>query len=133
MTWEPVFTVEDEYDGNPRSGVANFRGRPHAYDAEFDVVLKRDTRWFYLMEIDGGLRDLAIERWNVFWRWDKDSSRAVSNDPERSAELDRLIGDRLQVDHKAALRRYGEFRVLSDDSSRLYDVRWSESASEPAR
>lgn len=68
MTWECVFTVNDYYDG-PRQGVANFNGKPHAYQSEFSDIEEEYTDRFLLMEIDGSTLSLVMESWEIWLRW----------------------------------------------------------------
>jgi hypothetical protein len=35
MIWCRVYTVNDYYDG-PRPGIADYQGRPHAYESQFN-------------------------------------------------------------------------------------------------
>jgi hypothetical protein len=65
MTWERVYTVSDFWDC-PRSGVANYKGKPHFYEAEFSVVEDDYTGRYWLARIEPNLLLLVLEDWEIW-------------------------------------------------------------------
>ena len=65
-----VHTVDDYYDG-PRGGVADFRGEPHQYRSIYldGPSWHPDEDRFHLTPISRTVRDLAIERFRLWQRW----------------------------------------------------------------
>ena len=62
--WELVHTMTDYYDG-PRKGIADFQGRPHLYESEWDHVVDDDLPAFRLSPIEPAVFSLAIESWRI--------------------------------------------------------------------
>lgn len=88
-SFEPVYTVDDYYDG-PKSGVANYGGQPHFYRS-----LTLDTEeWnpdddrFELSPISSELRDLAVEDFRLWQRWQIALfAGSIPNWPDRTARV----------------------------------------------
>jgi len=127
--------MTDFYDG-PRGGVADFRGRPHAYASLFDESAGySDT--FLLMPIQEELLRLAQEDWQIWLRWERafhageatqDTHPALPPDRARHKELSRLIGDRLVPKPELSLRARAEFRY---PSKQVMEVSWQPCEEEP--
>jgi len=133
MTWERVFTISDYYDG-PRKGVANFGGKPHAFESEFNDIEDYCTDRFFLMEIDQQLLSLVIEDWEIWLRWceafhrgdvDLKSHPALPADRERHNALRLEIGERLLPNRAKSIVKRAHFRPTSKcfDGS---EVQWLE-------
>ena len=129
--WERVFTVTDYHDC-PRSGVVDFHGRPHAYEAEFDASDDNYTARYRLMEIEPALHELALEQWAIWLRWDAmfaaggvsmDSPPALPQDRERYDEITSMIGDRLRPDPAKSVVAVAEFRRTGGGKD-AFEVRW---------
>jgi hypothetical protein len=67
--FERVYTVHDYYD-RPRSGIANFGGRPHYYSCEWDKAADDYADSFTLVSIDEETLDLALEQWAIWKEWE---------------------------------------------------------------
>src|SRR5262245_49135192 len=67
--FECLYTMTDYYDG-PRRGLANFDGRPHAYDAPFSHWDGRYEDLFQLRPVDELTFRLALEQWAIWVRWE---------------------------------------------------------------
>ena len=70
--YQRVHTVTKYYDG-PREGIADFDGRPHAYEAQFDEETDEYTDIFLLSPVPTRLFELAVESWSI---WGRKSSAA---------------------------------------------------------
>ena len=68
---ERVYTIDDWYDG-ARQGVADYRGRPHAYRSLYldSATWDPDEDRFELVPASDEMRDLMIERDALFQRWE---------------------------------------------------------------
>lgn len=126
--FEPVYTVNDYYDG-PRKGVADYQGKPHLFqstrrdfqtgpDGEF-----LDDDIFLLMPIEQSVLELALEDWQIWRRWETASALALASiethpalpqDQSRHREIQRLLEGRLEVDPAKSVRKGAEFRVRHD-------------------
>ena len=62
--FEAVFTVRVYYDG-PRSGIANYQGKPHFYDCIFDEAKDDYSDEYWLTPIDSATFELAMEDWEI--------------------------------------------------------------------
>jgi hypothetical protein len=118
QAWERVYTVNDFYDG-PRLGVANLRGKPHIYEAEFGEALDDYTGSFWLRENDQHLLTLVLEDCEVWLRWQQaykqgsatiESHPALPDDRARHDEIARFIGDQLTVKAGSPVLKLASFR-----------------------
>jgi hypothetical protein len=60
MAWERLYTVNDYHDG-PLLGVADYKGTPHIYEAEFSSEDDEYTGRFRLAKIEPQLLALVME------------------------------------------------------------------------
>jgi hypothetical protein len=133
---EIVFTVTDYYDG-PRSGIANFRGKPHLYECIFDQTANDYTDTYLLTPVSDEMFSLAMEDWQIWKRWEVaraghatvDSHPALPDDRARHEEIAlKLQG--ITADLSASLKRIGIFEVLGTPDLpkgviRPLQVRWT--------
>jgi hypothetical protein len=68
MSWERVHAVLDYYDG-PRLGVADFRGKPHAFRSVFDVVAQDWSPEYLLKPLTGDEFETVMKDWAIWLRW----------------------------------------------------------------
>lgn len=110
---ERVYTVTDYYDG-PRCGIANFRGRPHLYESDFDD----DT--FRLYPVAADLLQLALEDWAIWVRWsdafnrgevDASTHPAHPADRTRHEELAALLDWKRLTDSIRPIVAHGTFEA----------------------
>ncbi len=131
---EKVLTVHDYWDG-PKSGVANFNGRPHAYECVFDDRLD-EWSWFYLLNpMDQGTLQLVMERWQIWLRWVEahqtgqttiGTHPALPADRPRWEELTRMLNSKLEVPASSDLAANGEFeRSGRPGASEPWEVAWT--------
>lgn len=115
--WDGVHTVNGYYDG-PERGVADYRGKPHIYQREWDGGRDDFTCRFLLSEIEPELLSLVSENWEIWLRWDAayrrgdvdlSSHPALPEDRARHEELVRLIGNRLTVDREHCVIKWARF------------------------
>ena len=136
-TFQTVYTVEDYYDG-PRSGIADFDGRPHFYRSVYldTPQWNPDEDRFELSPVTPEVLAAACESSAIFKRWDKvhretpgftyaeDEFGALPEERTRYRELEQFLESSYAA--AAQARRvlvHGEFRVCESSPSRL-EVRW---------
>jgi hypothetical protein len=137
--WETVHTVHDFWDG-PRSGVADFHGKPHAYCATFDREADDYSEIYELSPISSDQLEAVTEAWQMWLRWSEafaanslepdDHHPRLAIDRNRYEELHPLVEQALAIDPRNAVRAIPTFRL--DPSmrkrrlrSRGLQVRWS--------
>jgi hypothetical protein len=140
--FESVHTMTDYYDG-PVRGVADYCGRPHLYEARWDDVREEFGPRFQLSPLDDATRDLAIEDWAIWLRWeaafkaglvDQASHPALPSERARHVELQAELATRLVVDPARAFIMCGEFRWIPRPPCwPLAEVRWYDPALLDAR
>src|SRR5262245_56291606 len=67
--WDQIYTINKYYDG-PELGVADYRGKPHIYERQFDTERDDYSERFLLSPIDPELLSLVLENWEIWLRWD---------------------------------------------------------------
>jgi hypothetical protein len=112
--FETVHTMTGYYDG-PRSGIADYRGRPHIYESVYeDAPDGSDT--FLLQPIDDETFRLALEDWAIWCRWERAfhsgqatlaTHPALPNERTRHDELEVILKPRLEVARERAFRVKG--------------------------
>ena len=138
--FETVHTVDDYYDG-PRSGIADFGGRPYFFRS---VYLDTET-WdpnedrFELSPVAPEVRDLAVEAFLLWQRWqvaefagaapesDEGDPRVLPGDRPRYEELQRLLAAHLRTDPVQRIVVRGEFDGTAPAGQPLsgLTVRWT--------
>lgn len=117
MILERVYTMTDFYDG-PRGGIADFEGRPHLYESEWDDLADNYASTFRLSPVTPEVLALALEDWAIWERWlaafnagetTQDTHPALPADRARHEELQRALHGRLQVDPETYVRARGDF------------------------
>jgi len=113
--------MNDYYDG-PRKGIADFEGRPHLYEAEWND-LAEEFAAFRLSPVDPQLFELALESWRIWRRWEtafhqgritQDTHPALPEERMRCDELHEILSNRLKTDERYCLRAKGDFKVRRD-------------------
>ena len=94
---EKVYVENDWYDG-PRSGVADFEGKPYRFQANFDD-LKGFEDTFKLYPISEEELQLEIEQWCIFVEWNKKYEAGE-------------VGTETHPGHKGINKRYDEIQKL---------------------
>jgi hypothetical protein len=106
MSRDRILTVNNYYDG-PRLGIAEFRGVPHIYEAEFDHSVDEYGDTYYVSPVNPELLALVLEDWKIWLRWEAaykkggvalESHPALPAERQRHEELKSAIGDRLRSD-----------------------------------
>ena len=67
--YETVHTMTGYYDG-PRSGIADYCGKPHIYESMFEDAPDGSDA-FLLQPIDDQTFRLAMEDWAIWCRWER--------------------------------------------------------------
>jgi hypothetical protein len=128
MNWERVYTVGDYHDG-PLSGIADYHGSPHAFEAEFSEADDEYSGRYWLMPIDREVFELAIQfreigqRWKAAWKAGETSidTFPLPDDKKRSDELKQAIGDRLTAGPEKSVWKSARFRRTGEDE---WEVAW---------
>ena len=114
---EPVHTIDDYYDG-PKQGIADFEGKPHYYEREFDKEEDEYSRVFRLTSISESIFELAMEKWQIWCRWRKafDSGKAtisahpaLAEERPRYDELKRIVDEHIANSRTRSLRARAGF------------------------
>jgi hypothetical protein len=116
--FEIVHTCPDWYDG-PRQGIADYEGRPHLFQSEWQAGEAIDADTFLLMPIDRETFQLALESWSIWLRWEaalfrgetsEETHPALPGDRLRHEEVERQLKGRLEIDLSRSVRMRAEFR-----------------------
>ena len=135
--YEPVHTVTDYYDG-PRKGIADFEGRPHFYESEWDDLADEYAITFRLTPVEPRLFELALESWSIWRRWEtafhqgrtrQSTHPALPEETMRNNELHRILERELKINDGYYIRAQGDFKPLNDPTWnglgwRPLQVRW---------
>jgi hypothetical protein len=132
--FERVFTMTDYYDG-PRRGIANYDGRPHAYDAPFSYWEARYADLYVLRAVDDEIFRLALEDWEIWLRWEAafhagtttlDTHPALPAERARYDEVARSLDARLAALTSPVIHVRATFRrsVEHTHAPRL-EVQWT--------
>jgi hypothetical protein len=129
MRNERVYTVYDYYDG-PRQGMADFRGRPHAYHCLWDATKRDYTNRFRLKPLTQEEFAAVLADWEIWLRWRRafdaglatiDSHPALPEDAAEHERLKQLVTAAYHVPDDALVAR-GTFRM--DETLRDLVVSW---------
>lgn len=121
MGFERVHTMTDFYDG-PRGGIADFEGRPHLYESEWDDFADEYAPTFRLSPVAPDLLALALEDWAIWERWwtafhrgeaRRDTHPALPEDRARHNELAQILRQRLKIDPQNCVRARATFRTAA--------------------
>ena len=127
---ERVHTVWDYWDG-PRAGVADFGGRPHAYECIFDETADDWTDLYRLKPLTAGQFDAVMRDWAIWLRWKaafdegtttESTHPALPEDAEEHQALSDAVAEAMRIPDDAPVR-HGSFRKDSDSDE--LQVQWS--------
>jgi hypothetical protein len=131
IEYEIVYTITDFWDV-PRGGVAQYQGKPHAYESLFDYSSDDWSDIYLLQPIDEETLNLALEDWAIWKRWEaaylagrttSETHPALPEEEPRHKELQALLVDRLRVDSSTAVHAKGNFKVR--DAEGIVWVKWT--------
>ena len=138
MTFSRVLTVWDYYDG-PRSGIAEYEGRPHYYESEWDEAAGVYAETFRLSPVDDETVHLALKQWKIWREWELAFSRgekeesthpALPGQDSTYAQLESEIMARI-TSSTEFIRASGEFRAIAEQEDlprgvlRELEVEWT--------
>jgi hypothetical protein len=118
LGYERVHTVTDYYDG-PRKGLADFDGRPHLYESEWDDLADNFAFTFRLSPVTADVFALATESWRIGLRWEssfhrgrttRDTHPALPENRARFLELEPVLEAKLEIDEGNFVRAHGVFK-----------------------
>ena len=130
MGWQRVHTVHDYYDG-PIFGIADYGGKPHVYNAEWNSSEEEYGPLCRLAEIEPELLTLVLEDWEIWLRWEDairlglttpETHPALPADRERHEALKSEIGGRLEAKRNGPMLKKAEFRWRAG----IGEVLWSD-------
>ena len=138
--YERVHTMTDYYDG-PRKGIADFGGRPHLYESEWDDDADDWASTFKLSPVEPRVLALALEAWGIWRRWEtafhqgrtsRETHPVLPEDKSRSEELHEILERELKIEEHGFVRARGYFKPLEDPSWngfgwRPLQVKWERS------
>lgn len=137
MKYEIVYTYV-WYSG-PRSGVADYKGTPHFFESDWsDFTENKEDDSFYLMPVEQSTRDLAIEQWEIWRRWEKafhhgdttiETHPVLPDERERYDVLENSLKQLLVMDESRSFLRNADFRIRQDSKNTYkgiedFEVRW---------
>jgi hypothetical protein len=135
--YELVFMIRDYIDG-PRSGVANFEGKPHFFECIFNETEDEYSDQYRLTKLRSEPFKAAQENWNIFVQWreafdsgaaSRESHPALPKDGDRYEATKQLL-DQAVASERSTVRVRGEFEPLGESRPPLgvltpWQVRWS--------
>ena len=139
MTFETVHCIWDYFDA-PRSGIANYGGRPHHFASEWD---ERADWWkdtYSLALIDPETMQLASEQWAIWRRFAislKAGEATLASHPRLPGVNPDFVALSARIDQRIAAipRKAGSvratFRVVSIADARYWggrEVEWQDVA-----
>jgi hypothetical protein len=141
MTYERVYSLWDYYDG-PRTGIADYRGRPHHYSSEWSATEDGYADTFILTPISDEALQLALEYERIWRKWrsafdrgavSQDSHPALPGQNQRFVELQSTL-DKLveEAPDDLRIRATGDFRPrkakknMSSATPKELEVEWRE-------
>jgi len=137
--YERCYAITAWYDG-PRSGIADYQGRPHLYESEFgDIAPGECDDTFLLMPLDQEAFQLALDDYAIYLRWEaayragtaaEETHPALPEDRARHEDIERRLGERLVLDQAKAVRAKADFRWREEPDpfnrgARLCEVKWT--------
>jgi hypothetical protein len=132
--YERVFTMPD-YDDGPRGGIANFRGKPHAYSTPFDYAKDYHADFYELRPVDDETLRLALEHNEMSSRWweahhagvaPDDGRRLLPHDRARYDEIAPILASRLAALPDPPIAARGDFRRTPGHEEDRAVGRWLE-------
>jgi hypothetical protein len=132
MAFEAVYAVAYSSDG-PRRGIADYGGRPHLFECQWDDVAGTYCDTYWLMPLDEAVVARACEQLSRWQRWEEvyasdwKTSRKALDASEELREFQRFAQEHLVIRPGQEIRCGGEFRTASpaSEAERL-EVRWSD-------
>ncbi len=105
---ERVYVVHQYHDG-PRSGIADYNGKPHAFECVFDETTDEYTDVFLLKPIDAKTLASALEDWKRWQGWEKRFHAGLATRGSHPSLPSDLIAA-LAIDRETAVRAKGTFK-----------------------
>lgn len=128
--WQKVHTVNEFYDGEI-FGVADYQGRPHVYEKQWNDVSQEYGPLFRLSEIEPELLSLVLEDWEIWLRWEAafhEGRETLETHPARPSERERHealkaeIGGRLEAKRGGPILTAGTFRYRDGVTEVLWQM-----------
>jgi len=124
---EIVYSVFDYWDG-PRSGVADFYGKPHFYQGIFDEVADEWSDVYHLSPVVEGVVPLTAEEWQDWYWWKHDFGQGkalVAERPDiyaRYAPIEGMLFQAFTNSPVTTMEAVGKFEKFTDPSALLQTV-----------
>jgi hypothetical protein len=122
MGFERVHTVWD-YNDCPRTGLADYDGRPHYYSSNWDNLSDDYANSYTLSEVDDVTLRLALDQWAIWKEWEKafhlglvpqESHPGFGGKDARYDELDMLLKEKISLGRPLPFKVRADFRVKAD-------------------
>jgi hypothetical protein len=119
-----VITVDDYWDA-PREGLATVHGLPHHYRCIFDEAVDDWSNDFRLTPLSPALLAAALERWEIWVRWDaafragkttNDTHPALPDERARYFELRGRVDAAIVDNQDSSFVAKGDFRLMERNS-----------------
>ena len=135
--FEKIEIVHD-YSDEPRSGIADYYGKPYWFECIFDTQKDEYSNEYWLTPVTTQTVELCKERFEIFLRWrqafddakvDLSTHPSLPGDRERLRQIETGIGVALEANANQRFKARGETRLvrkhpkialLSD-----FEIRWS--------
>ena len=128
--WQRVHTIHDYYDGLV-FGVADYGGKPHVFDVQWNSSTEEYGPLCRLAEIEPELLTLVLEDWEIWLRWNDayrmglvsvETHPALPAERERHEALKAEIGGRLEAKRNGPILKKARFRLCAQ----VDEVLWSD-------
>ena len=119
----------DWYDG-PRSGVADYNGRPHFYESQWADIGELED-WFKLSPVPEEVFEQALEYWRLWKKWQTAHAGGTVGtehhpflpiDRPRGEELLRILSHKLKIDETDYLIAQADFAPVDELTCQSNDV-----------
>ena len=112
--WEIVHTMDAYYDG-PFSGIADYAGVPHFYQAQWNE-LENYHDHYQISPVNSETFKLALEAWALWNRWGFElttgstTPEGLVSERHRHEQIQNMLQEILVIDPVTAKRVHGKFR-----------------------
>lgn len=134
--FELVHAVYDYWD-QPRSGVADFKGKPHWFERIFDEKRDEYSSEFWLIPLSSKGMVLVKQQFDIFLRWreafdrgevDHSTHPALPQEKETFESLQLALEKELAGEAAHRFKMVGQFKILGSPAQPAnissFQVRW---------
>ena len=134
--FEQIHFVND-YRDEPRSGVADFNGKPHWFENIFDETLDDYSPFYWLTPLSSSAFDFVKQQSEIFSRWrqafdkgevDISTHPALPQDAEKYKKTAGIINGEVAAQEKQRIKVHGEMKRVDDGAPAgtlsVFQVKW---------